>query len=141
MLGIRVRDDDVGVNLLAVLENDAGHATIVHENAPDRAVEKQLPAFPLQRGDDRVDEPLEAAAAVVGALFDVAHQHHREVEEGEPGRRESEIRPQARQHGHRSRIRDLRAGHVGKRRFVMPRERRPTKRHAQEIERTRLRRH
>ena len=40
MLGIRVRDDDVGMDLLAVLENDAGDATIAHEDASHRAVQK-----------------------------------------------------------------------------------------------------
>ena len=92
--GIRVGEHQRRIDALTMLEHDATGAPVLDPNPPHGALEEDLSSVAEDRGRQRVGEALEAAAAVEGALRQVAHQHVGEVEEGDARGRQAEVGPE-----------------------------------------------
>jgi hypothetical protein len=99
LMSIGVGDDDRRLTTLAILQDDAGDALALDEDAAGRAPEEQLAAVPLQPRDERVHESLKTPLTIERPRLEEALQHHGPVDERQPGGRQPEIRPQGGKEG------------------------------------------
>ena len=112
---VGVRDHARCAHVLAVLEQHADRATLLDEDPAHRRAQQQLAARADRGGHERVGERLERAAAVVGAVGDVAREHRREVQERHARRRQPQIGPERGERRARGRIVDARLEHLRER--------------------------